>query len=360
MNKNPTENEIISSLESLQKVSLSVPEARAMRERLAAYAQMHPIIPGEKSAVRSPFFLSPLLSPVFLFSPAAFSALVLVLVVLGGTGVSYAAKNTLPGEPLYGVKVSLVEPITGAFITNPAEKGAWENTLADRRLTEAATLASRGTLATSTQKYLAEAVVGHVAESQKESDALDDVGQSTSALEVRSDLDARLSAHAQLLSIISPQGSPSDAAQRNSNAVTALLATVQQQQSVVNTSRQVTEGHIAGPIHTSATPALSASSTPIAIALSTSATSSMMPHYAANPQRNEKVAGAGRIFVAEVNKARVAEQATLFAIGAANLNITIPTSSTTATSTVNVPANPPSTISSTTSSNQATSTTKTK
>ncbi len=229
-----------SFLQQLRHVTLSTDEAQSMRERLSAYADLHSVMKGAPSAVTpSPFQL-------FIFSRTFVASTLALVLLVSSTGISYAANQTLPGQPLYVVKVAINEPLQGALLTTPTAKAKWSNTLADRRLSEASVLAAHGTLATSAQSYLAEAVIRHVADSQQQSKTLTVSGNTDEALKVQSDLEARLSAHAQLLAILAP-GLESVGDTTTKEAVVALLDTVNTQHVAVQSSREASEVALAGP-----------------------------------------------------------------------------------------------------------------
>ncbi len=70
----------------------------------------------------------------------------LLLVLVGGlllTGVASAAESTLPGDWLYPVKTT-VEDLRLALIRDPLQRDAFQNTLRERRLMEARTVADTG------------------------------------------------------------------------------------------------------------------------------------------------------------------------------------------------------------------------
>jgi Domain of unknown function (DUF5667) len=245
MNSEETKTE--NFIKNLRHVALTSTEAQSMRERLVAYSDLHAISESAETvstrAVRSTFSIS---SFSFLYAyPRVIGAAALVFVLLiSGTGVSYAAENTLPGQILYPVKVSIVEPIQGALITNVAQQAEWQDQLADRRLTEASTLAAENKLATSTQEYLEQATAQHVALAQQDATDLADSGNEDAALSVRSDLEARLSAHADFLALIAPKLAADDDA-TTTNAVIALLQGVEQDRTQAEIAREATEAKLA-------------------------------------------------------------------------------------------------------------------
>lgn len=73
-------------------------------------------------------------------------ALALLLIVTVSGGVASAAEGTVPGDALYPIKVAILEPLQTSLMFSGVEKSAWQRTLAERRLREAATLARTGAL----------------------------------------------------------------------------------------------------------------------------------------------------------------------------------------------------------------------
>ena len=71
---------------------------------------------------------------------------VVLILLLAGGGVSYAAEGALPGDSLYRIKTNVNEAVRVAVTTDAAARAALETELASRRLDEAAELASQGSL----------------------------------------------------------------------------------------------------------------------------------------------------------------------------------------------------------------------
>jgi len=131
----------------------------------------------------------------FTYRPVA-AALVLVLVF--GSGVSYAAEGALPGDTLYSVKTMVNEPVRVAIATNAEAKAELQIELAERRIEEAAVLAVEGRLDEDTQESLAVAFESHAeaaSEQIKKAEA-DDEG---SSIELASRFETRLVAHENVL-----------------------------------------------------------------------------------------------------------------------------------------------------------------
>jgi hypothetical protein len=257
MNNKNTHNQKLSEKEldslaetfvsKLGQLRLSKTEAHEMRERLLSYTNLHTVSSSSAhtaKAVRSPF-----LSYFSSYSRVLVAGTLVVLILISTTGVSYAAENTLPGQALYGVKIAIVEPIQGAFITSTSGKANWQATLAERRLIEASTLAAENKLSTSTQQYLAQAVSTHIALAQEDANNLSATGDATDALAVRSDLDASLSANATVFADVAPRLA-ANGDSTTSTAVVALLNSIETDRTQVDISRvdtQVALGDSATP-----------------------------------------------------------------------------------------------------------------
>lgn len=182
-------------IRSLQKLTLDGSVRVRMRDSLDAYADLH-AIQAKGAPARVSYFNT------FSFPFARLGALVLVLLV-SGTGAAYAAEGSVPGTPLYTIKVAVVEPVQGALISSTQGQAAWHARLATRRLEEATTLASEHKLDDTKQVYLQTQFEAQVVASNKAADSLTIAGKTDAALDARSDLEARITAHAELLALLS-------------------------------------------------------------------------------------------------------------------------------------------------------------
>jgi hypothetical protein len=208
-----------------------------MRAALDAYVDLHelPKPIAARTAIRSPFF------SYTSFSRMGTSVLAFVLILLvGGGSAAYAAEGSVPGSPLYPVKVSIMEPVQGALITSAQGQASWHANLASRRLEEATTLAAANKLDPSTQEYLQQKFNTEVDASNQDADALAATGNTDAALDVRSDLEARITAHAEILAVITNHlETTATSTDPTLTGTKALLAAVQQRR------QQVTEARLA-------------------------------------------------------------------------------------------------------------------
>lgn len=125
-------------------------------------------------------------------------AAALVIALFAGGGVSYAAEGALPGDALYGVKVSLNENVRGAFAVTPEGKAQWKARRVERRLEEAVALAAGGRMTTEESARLAAAIEAQSADAASAFKKLEKE-KPNSALAANADFDAILTAHSDLL-----------------------------------------------------------------------------------------------------------------------------------------------------------------
>lgn len=76
----------------------------------------------------------PVVSPWMSWLTKGSMALASLLIVASGTG--YASQSSLPGEPLYAVKVNMVEEMVELTKINPRDRIAYDITLMETRLSE--------------------------------------------------------------------------------------------------------------------------------------------------------------------------------------------------------------------------------
>ena len=116
-----------------------------------------------------------------------------MIFVLAGAGVSYAAESSLPGDTLYPVKVNLTEPLLLRFNNSIEAKVRVRARLATRRLDEAHRLAERSQLTADRLAIVNERLIGHInaLESDlKELEKLNKESTATIAVEASADMQA--------------------------------------------------------------------------------------------------------------------------------------------------------------------------
>lgn len=176
------------------RLALSDESRARMRTHLSAYADFHAIVEGTAPVRAGAFeFLKGMRWP----APAA---AIFALVLMAGT--SYASEKALPGDTLYMVKIRVVEPLSLTLAPSVEGRATVRVELAERRLTEAAKLAVNTRLDPSTGDFLEKEFSAHVDKSLEAADELQATGKSEESLEIRTNLEAKLVAHADILDLV--------------------------------------------------------------------------------------------------------------------------------------------------------------
>jgi hypothetical protein len=233
------------SLTHLHTIRLPEEAKVRMRAELLAYAELHESegapLGASAAPIRSPF--ASVFFPMRIY--AGLAAVLLIIVSLGGT--AYASESSLPGDLLYSVKIGVTEPIQTALVPSERGKAAWNAILAERRLEEAAELAAQNRLTPAAQSELAANFTAHVTASEKHATRLETSGDTTGSLSVQSDLEARLTAHEQILGVIANHYAVATSTEvaDTKASLTVLLATVRSHQDEISTSRLALENSMA-------------------------------------------------------------------------------------------------------------------
>lgn len=90
----------------------------------------------------------------------------LITAILGG-GVSFASENSLPGDLLYPIKVSVNEEVRAALAVNDESKADWEARRAERRFEEAVRLAAEERLDDKLEASVEEAIERHAKKAEE-------------------------------------------------------------------------------------------------------------------------------------------------------------------------------------------------
>ncbi|PIR85741.1 hypothetical protein COU14_02700 [Candidatus Kaiserbacteria bacterium CG10_big_fil_rev_8_21_14_0_10_44_10] len=122
------EEEFNKSAELLKGVRLTEAEKSAMLSNIYQTK-----IAPEPSTVASPFVFS----SMFMRDRVMVALASFVLILTGG---GYAAAGSLPGDPLYGIKVNVLEPLALGLTFDETAKNEYKIELLQRRVTELQTL----------------------------------------------------------------------------------------------------------------------------------------------------------------------------------------------------------------------------
>jgi hypothetical protein len=176
------------------EIMLSHDERTHMKHVVREYMSMKPL-PRQSASVSIQWF-----SFSWIQRPLAAA---LALVFIFGSGISYASESALPGDALYSVKTRVNEPIKVALASGAEAKANVQMELAERRIDEAATLASENRLDAKTQDQLAAAFEAHAQSATEEVASIED--DSSTAAELTSRFETRLAAHQDVLEQVQEQ-----------------------------------------------------------------------------------------------------------------------------------------------------------
>jgi len=126
-------------------------------------------------------------------------AVLLILAVLVGGGVSVAAEKALPGDILYPVKVDINEKVRGWLSVSEESKANWEVKRAERRLEEAETLAGEGSLDVEAREKIEANFEAHSDRVKKRIEKFESKENFNAAVDVSAKFETSLKAHNKIL-----------------------------------------------------------------------------------------------------------------------------------------------------------------
>lgn len=156
------ENELNTTLKNIRNIRMTDAEKSVVLNNLVVFMEEHPVKAELQAEIKRASFLKPEPSPFFSrfsFAPAfKLVAVVLVIAIVAGGGVSYAAAGALPGDLLYPAKVNFSEAIANVTKLTPEAKAAYAESRVEARLQEAETLIKKGKFE-GTRQAVAEAAI---------------------------------------------------------------------------------------------------------------------------------------------------------------------------------------------------------
>lgn len=129
------------ALQDAAAIVLSADEKAMGRDALLASMRLQ----SEKQETAAQWWNALITFPLIRMPALALSALI---VALGSGALVYAAEFAIPGDPLYALKVDVLEPLREKMIRTPEKHVAWQIRKIERRLGEARKLAATGRLST--------------------------------------------------------------------------------------------------------------------------------------------------------------------------------------------------------------------
>lgn len=182
-------------IKALKEINLSEKEKSLLRYRISEFITYNPI--RKEIDVKKKSFYFSIFTLRTLSKGVAF--VLVVLTVVGGTGVSYASTSALPGDRLYSVKVNVTERIEETLAVSQSAKINVHSTHVERRLNEAQKLVQEDRLSTENKEIVRANLERNVQNVTKTIENLKNDGQIEKALEVAARVTPVLGAHKQVL-----------------------------------------------------------------------------------------------------------------------------------------------------------------
>lgn len=209
MKHNMKEDLLHKGIQGIKKdIRLSPADKGAVLSRLMEHVALHPGAVKPRKSFIQKLFPSPY-AQVFSFR-FEYTIATMLIVLLAGGSVASAAVATLPGDILYPIKISVLEPIQGAFITGDVPKAHWAEEKTIRRLEEAETLAAQGRLSLVSVQTIKDNFEKSANEFNSIMQSSEAIASSTQLVDTRIDFEAKMSAHSQILSSVASSSSSTE------------------------------------------------------------------------------------------------------------------------------------------------------
>jgi hypothetical protein len=157
-----------------------------------------------------------------------------LVLLLFGSGISFASDNALPGDVFYPFKLNVSERIASAFLWSKEAQAKWDTDRASERLEEAATLAFRNALDSRKSAVILANFNEHWKDAESSAASLSSSGDLPAASALLASLESALQAHQAILKQLSTPSQPSD----RQTALQSVLHTLQNATDSVEASRR--------------------------------------------------------------------------------------------------------------------------
>jgi len=183
-------NSLHQGVQKIREITLSREEKAAVLARLLEHVEQHPA-----------HIVSPWMVYVSRFRFETAMAAVLVMILAGGS-VTFAAEGALPGDLLYPVKLNITEPLQGALISGDLPKARFEAQKTIRRLEEVETLAAQGRLDQVTVQTIQTNFEKSASEFSVTMQRASTTASPEELVNATIDFESKVNAHSQILSVV--------------------------------------------------------------------------------------------------------------------------------------------------------------
>ncbi len=188
-------NDFKKLISNAKKIDLSPEKKDSIRARLQNFIDLTPIQQKNPQPLRSKYYIS----SFSILNMSKVVSFVLIILITGGSTISYASEDTLPGDTLYTVKVNFKEPIEEGLAFGPQAKLEVKTKQVEKRLTEAQVLIKKNDLTPEKHKEVEARVEKKVEEISQKIDELQEKGDVETILATTSKLQPVLKAHQEAL-----------------------------------------------------------------------------------------------------------------------------------------------------------------
>lgn len=179
----------------LRAQRLTDQERDGIRARLVTFLHERPLPHDSERLIVFPSYFLHISRTVVSISVGA-------LVLLIGSGISYAAERSLPGDPLYTVKTNVNEQVRAALAISANARAQWEIERVERRLEETEELIAVGKLNAKTSTAIATQFEQHSERIRQNIEVLAKKQDVSEAASLNSDFSATLRAHHRILGLL--------------------------------------------------------------------------------------------------------------------------------------------------------------
>ncbi len=182
-------------IQVLKSIKLSEKEKDVLRHKIEEFISFNPIR-HELHIPKKSFYFS-----IFTFRALgkAVALVLIAIIVVGGSGVSYASTDSLPGDKLYNVKINVNEKIEEKLAFSTEAKVVVQTQKVERRLTEAQKLVEKEDFSPEKKEIVKANLEKNVHEVTESIENLKNEGKIEAALDTTSKITPVLEAHRKVL-----------------------------------------------------------------------------------------------------------------------------------------------------------------
>lgn len=180
-----------------RSIRMSDTEYERGRLVVESFIRSHPV--RDEETYRHSFHLGGAPRILHLLQRPMIAAFLIIIVLAATAGTTLASDQALPGDVLYPIKIHVNENIRAAVTVSAEPKADWAIRRIERRLTEAETLITAGTLDVEEAEYLELHIEEYRSQVESWSEKLETTGNAEAAARIRSRLEASLQGHGELL-----------------------------------------------------------------------------------------------------------------------------------------------------------------